>query len=102
MRQELMREKEAALAQYRGNGDPQAFFRRYGAALEALLAKLWQQYFSGCPYCLLAVGGFAAAKSIRIPIWIWRWWRPQNCRQKTKTGLPASCRLCGIWVWRRL
>ena len=45
MRQELMREKEAALAQYRGNGDPQAFFRRYGAALEALLAKRWQQYF---------------------------------------------------------
>ncbi len=58
MRQELMREKEAALAQYRGSGDPQAFFRRYGAALEALLVKLWQQYFSGCPYCLLAVGGF--------------------------------------------
>ncbi len=56
--QTLAQTRQALTDVYRQHRNPQLFFRDYGAALDALLADVWQTLPNTAGLCLLATGGY--------------------------------------------
>ncbi|MDK4696546.1 [protein-PII] uridylyltransferase [Kingella negevensis] len=51
-------QKQAIIAAYQTHRNPYQFFKQHTQILDQFLIQQWQTQFSGCDWCLLAMGGY--------------------------------------------